>query len=178
MQSDIGSLFPTIYRGVLETDALSQALDVLFNGFFTELDRALNNQFIKTSDEVGLSALEAILGIRPADGDTLEERRDRISMEWRSRLPYTYRSLEAYLSDVTQGFEMDLDHNAYTLALRVILTGVRQRDALIDALRKMLPANLVLSLFAAILQDLPPTRLTAISAMRTTVIHNHIPLGG
>ena len=113
-----------------------------------------------------------------APGDTLEARRERILIAYLDQLPYTYRALLKYLSTVSDDFQVVLNNDAYELFIRIRLSGLTQRDALVATLGQMIPANLVLLLQTAIPQVVqsPPTVVGA--AMVNMVRHEHIPQGG
>lgn len=101
MRSDLQALYPTIYRGILETDLLCEAGDAQFNDYFSAMDAARQNQFALTADATGITALERIYEIRanPAAED-LEFRRQRLLNRMRMKVPFTFAFLLERLDEV------------------------------------------------------------------------------
>lgn len=89
-------------------------------------DRALSNEFIATADEYGIGRFEKILGIYPADTDTLEARRMRVQNKWFNAAPYTIRMLAAKMAELLGGvhfFSIWTDpQNGYGLRLTIYNT--------------------------------------------------------
>lgn len=126
-----------------------------------------------TLTEYGVKRWEAILGLAPGKQDSLEERKNRILLAYLSKLPYTYRTLLRYLAQVTQEFQVDLNHADYELYLRVKLAGYGERTALLAVLREMIPANLVLKLQTAIPQAIRSASLYVCPVSNRQVRHVH-----
>ena len=106
-------------------------------------DKALLNVFIATADETGIARYEALLGIAPMADDTLESRRARIQARWYSKLPYTKRALFAKLAGLFGGSNFSLRIADYTVHVTVYSRYSSQVEELKQALREMLPANMI-----------------------------------
>ena len=157
MRSDLQNLYPPIYRGILETDLLTQAGDTQFNQYFSEMDDARKNQFALTADAAGLTALERIYEIRanPATDD-VEFRRQRLLNRMRLKVPFTFRFLIQRLDDVIgagaykaflgRGSTDDYLDQAYTLYVSVPVNRVGWYEEIRVFVDKIKPANIVFAM--------------------------------
>ncbi len=143
MRSDIRSLYPSIYRGVLETDILADIEDLQFNNWFSEMDDARNNQFILTADIRGIEAFERVYEIQanPSEED-IEFRRRRVLAKMLMRIPFTWRFLLQYLRQVDEGYTAALYHDEYLVIIQGRSFSPATRAMLFDALRQIVPANM------------------------------------
>ena len=174
MEREIIDYFPQVLRGYREIKGIADGQQWLFNLLWDAAEEVFRNQYIETADEGGIRLFERILGIQPKGSETLEERRFRVLSRWnQAQLPYTYRSLRQYLASVSEGYETRLDANAYALYLRLRLAGYRQRDELLSILRRMIPANIAMTVQTDIPQRVEPPQLTILTGIHTMVSHNH-----
>ena len=174
MERNIIEYFPHVLRGYREIKGIADGQQWLFTLLWLAVEEVFRNQYIETADEDGLRLFERILGVQPKGTESLEERRFRVRSKWnQEHLPYTYRSLRQYLASMTLAFETRLDANAYALYLRLRLAGYRQRDELLEVLRKMIPANLTMTAQTDIPQEIKQPQLTIAAGMYTTVCHKH-----
>lgn len=101
MQSNLRSLYPSIYRDVSETDALSDIGDAQFNQYFTEMDNARKNQFALTAGKHGITMLERIYQIKANPAiEELEFRRQRLLGRMQLKVPFTFCFLLQRLDEV------------------------------------------------------------------------------
>jgi hypothetical protein len=112
-----------------------------------ELQNLISDQFIQTATEKGVARREKMLSIVPFADDTLESRRFRVLSKWGDSLPYTYRSMFERLTQLCgkDGFSINLNSNEYTLVVKVELTVKRMEEEARNLLRKMAPANLIVT---------------------------------
>lgn len=110
------------------------------------LESAFLDMFIDSLDEYGCSRWEKILKVTPFPSDTLVDRRFRIKTLINSQLPYTYTHVYDVLTNICgEGkFTMNLNHAQYTLSILVELTAKRQLDVVVEKLKLIIPANLIL----------------------------------
>lgn len=108
-----------------------------------EYDRLLDNQFIISCDEVGISRFEKILGIVPTANDTLQSRISRVLIRWNDTAPYTWKAFLQKLQTLCgDDFEVIPDWNNYTLKIITHLDLYGQVDELENILGYMPPANI------------------------------------
>ena len=82
-------------------------------------DRVLQNEFIETADEYGISRFEKILNILPSKEDTLESRRSRVFARWFNTIPYTLKALIAKLEALCgdSDFTIIKEYDNYTITM-------------------------------------------------------------
>ena len=127
-----------------EIKAITDVEDPEYNLFWDHLRGAINNQFITTCDEQGISMFEKMLKLYPYESDTLEMRIARVLVEWNAQLPYTMRSFRQML-DVLCGagnYEINLKHNEYVIEINTYFYDSKMLNQLNRLLLKVLPANL------------------------------------
>lgn len=131
------------YKAIL-TDGVQPEIEALFKA----IERVLNNQFIETSDEYGVSRWEKMLGITPQSTYTLDERKFTILTRMNEQLPYTMTSLSQRLENLCgkDGYSIALDANAFTLSVGVALTAQSSLKDVSAMLENVVPANIVLNL--------------------------------
>lgn len=101
MRSNIGSLYPTIYNGVLETDILTEIEDKQFNKYFEHMDTARRNQFVQTADVQGIEDTERIYRIRAnPQTEDLDFRRQRLLLRMQTAPPFTMPFLRERLDKI------------------------------------------------------------------------------
>lgn len=132
----------------MEISALSEAQDGELGELFDEISRLLSNQFVDTGDEEGVSRREKILGILPDGGETLEFRRQRVLSRLGFMPPYTVESLKVRLEEIFSGeaFSVFCDPESYKISVDGVYTGRRVIWAVLAAVRKIVPCNMVFSI--------------------------------
>lgn len=160
---DLASYLPPFIAAYKETDLTLTAENPEFMFVWQAADRTLKNEFIAIADEYGISRFEKILGIYPADTDTLENRRMRVQNKWFNATPYTIRMLAAKMAELLGDehcFSIWADfEKAYELKLTIYNTGglrfdnnhIEEIKYLMDV---MVPLNIRYRLNDRILLDL------------------------
>lgn len=112
---EIKSFLPGIYKGVIETDAICEALQPILVDLYNETDLAFNNTFVLKADEYGLSMFEEMLNIVALPEDTLDLRRFRIINRLSLKPPLSYRWLKTKLDEIIgEGkYTSEIDFNNY-----------------------------------------------------------------
>ncbi|AET70757.1 Uncharacterized protein conserved in bacteria (DUF2313) [Desulfosporosinus orientis DSM 765] len=107
----------------------------------------LNVQFIQTATENGIARREKMLTITPFANDDLESRRFRVQAKWNDKLPYTYRELVDKMNNLCgeNGYVMVLNSNLYTLNIKLELINRRMFNEIEKITRKMVPANIIIT---------------------------------
>ena len=146
MDRQIIEYLPPFLREVREFRGIAAALQTAFSGNWDAVYWVLDNLFIFTADDVGLSRWEELLDLVPPGGATLEDRRFAILARIETQLPFTYRQLHLMLTLLlgADGYTLHLDRiNKYLKVLVELPIGYR-RDAVADMLHRITPLNLVL----------------------------------
>ena len=88
---------PPILQKVMEFMAITDAQQPEIEKAWAALNLIMDNQFIDTATEEGVSVWESELGITPLSTDTLESRKQRIKTFWTYGVVYTYNWLVNWL---------------------------------------------------------------------------------
>jgi len=145
MNTDLRKYYHHIYEKVLEMEGLAQAENKAFTILDRETERVEKDQYILTSDELGIEIWERALQIQyNPEEDTLDFRKKRILNRLQDRTPITYGVLVKKLNFL-------LGRNTYELSLeQLVLTLVshtREKNSMDEVLRtliQMLPCNIAL----------------------------------
>lgn len=109
------------------------------------IQRVLDSAFILDCDIYAIRKYEAMLGILPDAGDTLEARKSRVLIRWNDTIPYTWKTFMKKLNLLCEGnYEVKNNFKSgYTVYLTAHLGLPGQVVELGYLLGKILPANLV-----------------------------------
>lgn len=135
---------PPFMQQLLEIKEIMQTEDVEMDGIDTNIQKVLDNAFIKDCDEYGIQKYETLLGIIPSFQDTLESRKSRVFLHWNDDIPYTYRMLVRKLNAFcgVNNYTITGDESAYYLHFETSLGLFGQVKELEEVLEKTLPANI------------------------------------
>lgn len=108
-------------------------------------ERVLQNEFIETADEYGISRFEKILNILPSREDTLESRRARVQARWFSTVPYTMQAFIAKLVALCgdSDFTITKDYQNYKVHILTNLELFGQVEELEHIIDSMMPCNMI-----------------------------------
>ena len=113
-----------------------------------EMEKVLANMFIDTADVYGIKQFEDMMGLYPAEGESLETRRFNVLVKWNDKVPYTEKELYNRLESLCGGaeyFGINTDYANYLLEITTHLGVAGAFDAVCELLANMIPCNLVLS---------------------------------
>lgn len=145
---DLGSYLPPFMAEFKELGVTLEAENPEFVLVWKATDRVLKNEFIESADEYGITRFEKLLGIHPAEDDTLESRRSRVSFRWFLKLPYTMQVLLQKLTILCGDTDFMLTHNfsvGYTLTLETDLELFGQVEELERVLGDIVPCNIIIN---------------------------------
>lgn len=145
MRKKLQAYLPEILLKTYEFPLLCATEQPEFDRLSAAADETLSNQFVETAGEKGLARYEQIFGIAPQDTDTLDERRFRVLTKINAQLPFSVRRLRQQLETLcgADGYKLEVNGAVYTLTVKVALTAKRNRSAVEDLLRDIVPANMV-----------------------------------
>ena len=148
-QVDLLSYWMPFLRSLKEFKEIAKAEEPEIIALLEAIDTSLDNFFIPTANEYGISRYESMLGLFPIEGEDLEARRFRVLSKWNDRLPYTESELRARLTSLcgADGYELDINYNEYTITVKVALTNKDILPMVKELLDKMVPCNMVISLY-------------------------------
>ena len=133
---------PPVLRKVQDFACLMEQ----YQGAFSELWKLAwemeDDLYLVTAGEVGISRWERMLGIRPREGATLEERRQLLFFRISQSTPYTWRAFLSFMTSLI-GDERGFDASISELVLEVRLfprwRGMEQ--AVWELMSWVVPAN-------------------------------------
>lgn len=176
MRRQLIDYIPPVLQEVLELQALTNAEQLEVEQLWDAIEAAINDQFILSLSPAGAARWENILDIVPVG--SLEDRRITIMIALFNKLPFTLERLKELLSQITEAYEVDLQPDQYALLLRLQLPNEERRTVISKMLRQKIPANLIMSIVAAIPQKVEGARLVAGAAMTGVNVHKHTVIGG
>lgn len=144
---DLVSYLPPYLRKYKEQNNVLTVENPEFVIVWDAANRVLNNEFIATADEYGISRYEKILGVLPFVEDTIESRRARVQSRWFTSIPYTMKSLLAKLIALCgeNNFTVKKQFSIYHIYIDVRLELLGQVEELERMLQIMIPCNIVVN---------------------------------
>lgn len=88
---------PPVLQSVMEFAAITGAQQPEIEAAWDALNLVMDNQFIDTATEAGVTVWEKELNIVPLATDTLEDRKQRLKTAWTYGVVYTYNWLVNWL---------------------------------------------------------------------------------
>jgi len=145
MERKLINYLPYIVRDYAEFQGITEAEQPEFETAWDSADDLLDNQFISTAGNMGLSRWEKILEITPKGTDTLEDRRFRILTRLNEELPYTLPQLRNILETLCGEGNYSADVTDYTLLVKVGVAAKKNFEDVETLLERVAPANLILT---------------------------------
>lgn len=148
MARNLIDYLPRFLQEIREFQAINGTEQPEFANLWGDLGDVLNDQFIGTATENGISRWESMLGIKPMASDSLEERRFRVLTRVNEQLPYTITGLKRQLETLCGigNYEVVLNSGAYTLSVKVGLAAKKNYDDVESMVNRMVPANLIVDI--------------------------------
>ena len=141
----IEEYWPLIVKNTAEFGQIAVAENPEFNNLAECIYRVLCDSFIDADmTEYGVSRWEKMLGITPAAGDTLDDRKTRILTQLSVKIPYTWRVLKQMLLgylDESQ-FVLDYINDEGKLVLHTDRISDDKLETINTFLDKVIPANI------------------------------------
>lgn len=143
---DILGYLPPILLEIKELKVIAGVENPILESLWQIIEDTLNNQFIITANEVGISRYEKMLGLQVSDSDTLETRIFRVLARYQEQAPYTYRTLRQVLDSLlgAGNYTMERKVNEKWLTVKIELTVRRQFEVVTETLERMVPQNMIL----------------------------------
>lgn len=147
MDRQLIDYLPQVLKEVREYKAIMEAEQPEISDLWDELDSALNEQFLSTMTEYGVSKWEDILNIVPQATRTLEERKFLVLVRLSEGVPYTVRSLAQKLASLCgeDNYTIELNAATYSLTVEIALVARNSFDDAESLVYRMSPANLVIT---------------------------------
>lgn len=142
---DLVSYLPPFLAEFKEIAVTLEAENPEFVLVWNAAERVLQNEFIETADEYGISRFEKILNILPSTEDTLESRRARVQARWFNTIPYTMKSFLAKLIALCgdSNFTVTKEYEKYKVHILTNLELFGQVEELEHIIDSMIPCNMI-----------------------------------
>lgn len=142
---DLVSYLPPFMADFKEIAVTLEAENPEFVLVWNAADRVLQNEFIESADEYGISRFEKILNILPSTEDTLESRRARVQVRWFNTIPYTMKAFLAKLVALCgdSDFTVTKEYENYTVTILANLELFGQVEELEHIIESMMPCNMI-----------------------------------
>ena len=142
---DLVSYLPPFMADFKEISVNLEAEKTEFVLVWNAADRVLQNEFIESADEYGISRFEKILNILPSTEDTLESRRARVQARWFNTIPYTMKAFLAKLVALCgdSDFTVTKEYEKYTVTILTNLELFGQVEELEHIIESMMPCNMI-----------------------------------
>lgn len=145
---------PPVLREVADFKAINAANEPEIVLAWDALGQVLDNQFLDSADESGVSVWEQELRIRPKDTDTLVVRKARIKAMWNRELPYTVPWLRNWLTSLCGPSGHEVTVTDYTLHIQLDYTILPDADRIaaevLELLLALRPENLRLLIISGL----------------------------
>lgn len=133
---------PPVLQSVMEFAAITGAQQPEIEAAWDALNLVMDNQFIDTATEAGVTVWEKELNIVPLATDTLEDRKQRLKTAWTYGVVYTYNWLVDWLKTSCGESNPPPTINDYTL--RVSLPVSVDYLHILDDMRRYISANVLI----------------------------------
>ncbi len=109
-----------------------------------EIERLFENQFIDSTDEVGIKRFESMMGINGSSEYELEDRQARVIARWNEDIPYTYIALKRQMDRLCgkDGYVMNLFYNEYRLEIYIRIVAKEMFNDVVELLKRVTPCNI------------------------------------
>lgn len=147
-RKDIVDYLPPVLREVDEIKAINAVENEIIKGEWLLTGEQLDNQFVVTTNEDGISRYEKMLKLKVADTDTLETRVFKVLARYQEQAPYTWRVMKNIMDSLLgEGrYVMERDIIDKNLSVKLELTVGRQFDVVSELLERVTPQNMTLSI--------------------------------
>lgn len=144
MERKLIHYLPYVVRDYREFQGITQAEQPEFEQAWGLAEGLLDNQFIHTASNLGLSRWEKILNIVPKGSDSVTVRRVRILARLNEQLPYTLPQLRRMLDTLCGAGNCQADVTDYTLLVTLSVAAKKHFDEVHELLERITPMNLVI----------------------------------
>lgn len=148
MERNLINYLPYVIREYVEYQGIMAGEQPEFERAWDSMDNLLDNQFISTAGNIGLSRWEKILKITPKGTDTLEDRRFRILTRINEELPYTISQLKNILKTLCGegNYSIEMEEGTYQLVVKIGLAAKNNFNDAEALLNRVVPQNIVINL--------------------------------
>jgi hypothetical protein len=141
----IGQL-PEFVKGYKEIQIIMSVENPEIQIMENESEVFLNNQFIDSTNEIGVKRFETLLGIQPLDTDTLQDRQFKVMSRWNRSIPYTRNTLKNRLTTLCGEDGFSIQYETGKIIVRIALTSKRTLSDVALLLEDVIPCDMLIDL--------------------------------
>lgn len=143
---ELSAHLPEYLMELREIKAVLNAEDPELRRLDGALREAAEAGFIEYCAEPFLARFESLIGIIPARGDSLDDRRGRVLIRWNESPPYTLEALREKLEIVCgeAGFSLSVHPESCSLDVKISVTSNAVLSEIERLLSRVVPANIVI----------------------------------
>ena len=132
-------------KDLKEIQEIMRTETVELQNLWARQEQLLEESFITSCSEDGISRYEKMLHITPLANDTLEARKFRVLTKWNTSVPYNFAYLEKQLAMLCSenGYRIEIDFAGQEVTVKVELTSKNMVDSVRSMLEDVLPCNLI-----------------------------------
>lgn len=144
---DFLGYLPQIFKQVEEIQAIAYVETPILEKLWQAIEDILNDQFIVTATDSGLSRQEKMLKLNVPATDTIETRRFRLLSRYQEQAPYTNKVLKQLLDSLLGEGKYYYERNVAEkwLTVKLELTVKGQFEAVDLMLERITPQNMILT---------------------------------
>lgn len=133
-----------LIRNLKEFKGIAKSEEPELRAILEAIDSTLNNMFLETADEYGISRFESMMRIIPEEESNLETRRFKVITLWNDCIPFTRFELYKRLVSICGYGEFELieRYSDYLLEVYTHLEVSGAFDAVLSTLNELLPCNI------------------------------------
>ena len=141
---DLLSYLPPFMREYREMKYIMSAENPELQLLNDNSETLMDNQFIVSCNEQGISRFEKMLNIEPLPSDSLQTRIGRVWAKWIDTIPYTIKALKNKLDVLAgEGTHTEVvDYNNYTLSVKIDIESSNVFKAVNELLEDIIPMNM------------------------------------
>ena len=134
---------PPFLREYRELAAICDVEEPEFDALYDQTDRLLDNLFIESSNNTGLTRFESIVGIESDAGATETDRKNALKAVWNLDTVYTYRKFIEILTGIQGNSEFTVSVvPGRSVSLDMNLTSRGQYEAVKTVIENIIPCNM------------------------------------
>lgn len=147
-QKSFLSYLPPIFRNIREFAAIGQVVDEFIRRAYSDIEAMCSGLFIESATGEWLARHEKCYEIIPRATESEDERRFRLLTLSAGELPYTVYNLKRKLDTLcgADNYTLVLDPASCTFSITLSLGSETSAELIGDMLRRIVPANLSLSI--------------------------------
>lgn len=144
MDKKLIEYLPYEVRKYEDYQVITESEDIEFSKIYKASVEILDETFIESATNYGITRLENMLKLYPNDYDTLQDRKLRLIAWWNNQIPYTWRVLIEKLNTICGigNYEIKLISDRYIIELKTRLNTSSQYEDLLFLLERIIPANI------------------------------------